>query len=71
MVAGSLKKKIQPWDIAAGILLIQEAGGIVKNLIPNQDVLETGSIITGNPKIFELMNEVIKKYDHRLIELYS
>ena len=62
---------LQPWDIAAGILLIQEAGGIVKNLIPNQDVLETGSIITGNPKIFELMNEVIKKYDHRLIELYS
>tara|TARA_Y100001970_G_scaffold165202_1_gene201877 strand:- start:1888 stop:2694 length:807 start_codon:yes stop_codon:yes gene_type:complete len=57
---------LKPWDVAAGALLIQEAGGIVQNIIPNTDPVESGSLFCGNPKIFELMQEIIKRYDEKL-----
>ena len=42
--------------VAAGVLLIQEAGGIVQNIIPDTDPVESG-LFCGNPKIFEGMQE--------------
>ena len=57
---------LKPWDVAAGVLLIQEAGGIVQNIIPNTDPVESGSLFCGNPKIFELMQAIIKRYDEKL-----
>ena len=60
---------LNPWDIAAGILLIQESGGLFSNLIPNQDMLEAGNIITGNRRIFGQMKEIISKYDNKLVQL--
>lgn len=61
---------LKPWDVAAGVLLIQEAGGLVGNLIPDQDPVDSGSIICGTPKIFDAMKEVISKYDDRLEKLF-
>ena len=43
---------LSKWDIAAGGLLIQEAGGIVGDFEGNESWLETGNIVAGNPKIF-------------------
>ena len=60
---------LRPWDIAAGILLIQESGGLFSNLIPNQDMIESGNIITGNRRVFDQMKEIISKYDNKLLEL--
>ena len=60
---------LRPWDIAAGILLIQESGGLFSNLIPNQDMIESGNIITGNRRVFAQMKEIISKYDSKLVEL--
>jgi myo-inositol-1(or 4)-monophosphatase len=60
---------LNPWDIAAGILLIQESGGLFSNLIPNQDMLESGNIITGNRRVFGQMKEIISKYDSKLMKL--
>ena len=57
---------LKPWDVAAGVLLIQEAGGIVQNIIPDTDPVESGSLFCGNPKIFEGMQEIIHSYDKRL-----
>ena len=46
--------------------MIQEAGGIVQNIIPDTDPVESGSLFCGNPKIFEGMQEIIHPYDKRL-----
>jgi myo-inositol-1(or 4)-monophosphatase len=43
---------LKPWDMAAGTLLIQEAGGLVSDLDGNNQFLQTGHVVAGNPKIF-------------------
>ncbi|MBM3374188.1 MAG: inositol monophosphatase [Betaproteobacteria bacterium] len=43
---------LSKWDIAAGSLLITEAGGLVGNLQGNEGYLDSGNIVAGNPKIF-------------------
>ena len=57
---------LKPWDVAAGALLIQEAGGIVQNIIPGTDPVESGSLVCATPKVFDSMQEIIKRYDERL-----
>jgi len=43
---------LSPWDMAAGSLLITEAGGMVGDLEGNGGFLESGNIVAGSPKIF-------------------
>ena len=43
---------LSPWDMAAGALLIKEAGGLVGDLEGETGYLESGRIVAGNPKIF-------------------
>ena len=50
---------LAPWDMAAGCLLITEAGGLVGDLEGNETYLESGNIIAGNPKIFGQLSQVI------------
>jgi myo-inositol-1(or 4)-monophosphatase len=50
------------WDIAAGILLIKEAGGLVFDIDGGDNYLESGDIITGNPKIVKLLLKKIKPH---------
>lgn len=47
------------WDIAAGALLIQEAGGLVGDFKGEQDYLKTGNTLAGNPRIFAQLLQVI------------
>lgn len=37
------------WDVAAGVLLIREAGGVVTTLEGDEDMLQHGSVVAGNP----------------------
>jgi myo-inositol-1(or 4)-monophosphatase len=46
------------WDIAAGSLMIREAGGIVSSLTPG-DHLETGNVIAGAPKVHEALQKLL------------
>ncbi len=43
---------LAPWDLAAGSLLIREAGGIVSGLDGSEDFLDSGHILAGTPKIY-------------------
>ena len=43
---------LNPWDLAAGALLVTEAGGMVGNLRGDEGYLESGNIVAANPKIF-------------------
>lgn len=49
------------WDMAAGVLLIKEAGGIVSDNNGNENYLNTGNIIAGNPKIFKAVLAVVQE----------
>lgn len=48
---GSMELGLQPWDIAAGALIIREAGGVVVDWQGGEDFLKTGAVIAGNLKV--------------------
>lgn len=50
---------LAPWDMAAGCLLITEAGGLVGDLEGNETQLQSGQIVAGNPKVFGQLLQVI------------
>lgn len=43
---------LKPWDLAAGALLVSEAGGLVGDFQGDADYLYTGDVLAGTPKIF-------------------
>jgi myo-inositol-1(or 4)-monophosphatase len=53
---------LNPWDMAAGVLLIQEAGGLVSDFSGGNDYLETGNVVAGNPKVFKAMLQAIRPH---------
>ena len=56
---GFFETGLKSWDIAAGCLLITEAGGLVSDLQGNDSYLRSGHLCAGNPKIFAQMLQVI------------
>lgn len=54
------------WDIAAGALLVREAGGIVGDLRGGDDYLASGDVVAANPKLYHAMMQVIAPYQGRL-----
>jgi myo-inositol-1(or 4)-monophosphatase len=52
---GFFEKNLKPWDMAAGSLLISEAGGIIGTFTGDSDYLYKGDVLAGNPKIFAQM----------------
>lgn len=50
---------LKPWDIAAGCLLVQEAGGLIGDLQGGEDYLKQGDIIAAPPKIFKSLLQTI------------
>jgi myo-inositol-1(or 4)-monophosphatase len=53
---------LSPWDMAAGVLMIIEAGGMVGDLEGNEKYLERGQIVAGNPKIFVQLLQVMQRH---------
>jgi myo-inositol-1(or 4)-monophosphatase len=51
---------LSPWDMAAGALLIQEAGGLVGDLQGEQTYLESGDIAAATPKVFAALLEALR-----------
>ena len=50
---------LKPWDIAAGALIVQEAGGMVGAIDPAQDLLATGNVLAATTKIFDEMRGLL------------
>ena len=50
---------LRPWDIAAGCLLIQEAGGLVSDLQGGEDYMRQGDIVAGTPKVFKSLLQTL------------
>ena len=50
---------LNPWDMAAGILLVQEAGGLVGDFAGGSDYMKSGNVVAGNHRVFKEMLQAI------------
>jgi myo-inositol-1(or 4)-monophosphatase len=57
---GFWERGLHAWDMAAGIVIVREAGGIVEPLQQDSDLLKSGAIICANEPIFDTFAKVIR-----------
>ncbi len=57
---GYWERRLNAWDVAAGIIIVKEAGGFVQAINPEGSVLEDGEVICSNEPIFEQFSKVIR-----------
>jgi myo-inositol-1(or 4)-monophosphatase len=57
---GFWERRLNAWDMAAGIVIVREAGGLVEPLNPAGDILEDGEIVCANEAIFSSFAKVIR-----------
>ncbi|WP_422018641.1 inositol monophosphatase family protein [Roseateles sp.] len=53
---------LQPWDVAAGSLIITEAGGLIGNFTGEADYLHQREVVAGNPKIYAQLVTILSPY---------
>ncbi|MEP1441385.1 MAG: inositol monophosphatase family protein [Hyphomicrobiales bacterium] len=58
---GFWERGLQPWDMAAGMLLISEAGGYLTDLDGGKKILEKGEIIAGNENVHNKLRKALKE----------
>jgi len=59
---GFFEKNLNAWDIAAGTLLVTEAGGLVSDFSGESDYMEKGDVIAGNPRVFAQMLHLLRPF---------
>ncbi|WP_168561065.1 inositol monophosphatase family protein [Rhizobacter sp. SG703] len=59
---GFFETGLNPWDIAAGSLLITEAGGLIGNFTGEADFMYQREVVAGNPKIYGQMVGILAPY---------
>ena len=59
---GFFEQGIHPWDVAAGSLMITEAGGLVGNYTGESDFLFKNEIVAANPKVYAQMVKILDMY---------
>jgi len=59
---GFFETGLQPWDMAAGSLLVTEAGGLVGNFTGEADFLDQKECLAGTPRIYGQLVSILGKY---------
>jgi myo-inositol-1(or 4)-monophosphatase len=59
---GFFELGLQPWDVAAGSLLVTEAGGLVGNFTGESEFLEQNECLAGNPRVYGQLVGLLGKY---------
>jgi myo-inositol-1(or 4)-monophosphatase len=57
---GFWERRLKPWDIAAGLLMIKEAGGLTCSVFQDGNSMEDGSVIAANEQVFNKFVKVIR-----------
>ncbi|CAM4431166.1 MAG: Inositol-1-monophosphatase [Legionella sp.] len=50
---------LRPWDVAAGSLIVREAGGLISDVQGGEDFLKYGDVVAGTPKVFKALLQTI------------
>ncbi len=59
---GFFEIALHPWDMAAGVLLVSEAGGLVSDFAGEADYLNTGNLVAGSPKVFGQILPIVQAH---------
>lgn len=59
---GFFETGLKPWDVAAGSLLVQEAGGLVGNFTGESEFLDLGECLAANPRVYGQLVSTLGKY---------
>ena len=59
---GFFETGLSPWDVAAGSLMITEAGGLIGNFTGDSDFLYQREVVAGNPKIYGQLVQMLTPY---------
>lgn len=65
---GFFELGLSPWDIAAGSILIREAGGVISDFSGRDDFLNTGNVIAGTPLVHAEMLEEVREVFKGIID---
>jgi myo-inositol-1(or 4)-monophosphatase len=57
---GYWERNLKPWDLAAGIILVREAGGIVSGIDGHDNALQTGHVVCGNEFVQSELVKILK-----------
>ncbi|MFV2003440.1 MAG: inositol monophosphatase family protein [Paracoccaceae bacterium] len=57
---GFWERRLGAWDVAAGIVIVREAGGLIEPLRPKGNILSDGEVICANEKMFESFARLIR-----------
>jgi len=61
-IDGFWEKNLHPWDVGAGSLLIEEAGGVVSDFSGGDSYLTAGQVVTGAPGVHRELLDVLRRY---------
>jgi myo-inositol-1(or 4)-monophosphatase len=59
---GFFENGLQPWDVAAGSLLVTEAGGLIGNFTGEADFLDQKECLAGTPRVYGQLVSILGKY---------
>jgi myo-inositol-1(or 4)-monophosphatase len=60
-VDGFWGRRLQLLDVAAGMIIVKEAGGFSEAIQPGGDVLQDGTVIAANDQVFASFCKIIRK----------
>ncbi|MGH1371276.1 MAG: inositol monophosphatase family protein [Cellvibrionaceae bacterium] len=59
---GFWEMNLKSWDIAAGVLLVKEAGGMVSDFKGGNSFMDKGNIVCASPKVFKPLLQIVGKH---------
>lgn len=58
---GFWERRLRPWDIAAGLALLDAAGAVVQGIAPDEDPWQSGTVLTATPALFDPFAALIRQ----------
>ena len=58
---GYWERELGAWDMAAGLLLVREAGGFVAAVREGQEIFDSGTVIAANGDLFKPLCEILRE----------
>ncbi|BFM15851.1 inositol-phosphate phosphatase [Maricurvus nonylphenolicus] len=59
---GFWEMNLKQWDIAAGVLLVKEAGGLISDFRGGNSFMDTGHVVCASPKVFKPLLQIVGKH---------
>ena len=57
---GFWERRLNAWDLAAGVVIVREAGGLVQPLDPKGDILGDGNVVCANEPLFSGFAKIVR-----------